>query len=242
MSRASLIAAALLALGAGRARAGALPPPERLGGYAERMRLTVERATVRQSVGPIETPLSLEVSAFLLDHPDMSAWLVRRHKLAPYVIEMRGPGRSWADDGDGTSGFIDLADRGPNSRAYYTEGTHVSAVFPDIRASAVILMDIRPERKPGCPEHVVSSFDVSVKMRSAFVSGMVKALRPFIRRVVVRKFTRAFSVAQQVGVLLAKEPDATRKELLSFPLLSPEDRAAGEKLLSSLAPEPAACL
>jgi hypothetical protein len=241
MARASLIAACA-ALGAGWARAGTLPPPERLGAYARPMRQTVERATVRQTVGPIETPLSLEVSAFLLDHPDMSAWLVRRHKLAPYVIEMRGPGRSWADDGDGTTGFIDLADRGPNARAYYTEGTHHSAVFPDIRASAVILMELAPVTRPGCREHVISSFDVSVKMRSAFVSGMVKALRPFIRRLIVRKFTRAFSVAQQVGVLLAKEPDATREELLSFPALTAEDRAAADKLLSSLQPEPAACL
>lgn len=237
------LAGALLALAVARCAAGeALPRPEELGVYAEPMRGAVERATVHQKVGPMETPMSLEIAVFLLDHPDMAAWLARRHKLAPYVIVMKGPGRSWADDGDGTVGFIDLADRRPGRRAYYTEGRHVSGFFPEIRASAVVLMDIAPTRKPGCAEHVVSSFDVYVKMRSVFVSAMVKTLLPFIRGLVIRKFTRAFSVAQQVGVLLAKDPEKIKQEMLSFPGLPPEDRAAAEKLLAPLRPEAPSCL
>lgn len=221
--------------------AGVLPEVARLGEYAEPMRITVEHPTVHQVVGPIETPLSPQVSEFLLDHPDMSAWLVRRHGIAPYVIEMRGPDRSWADDGDGTTGFIGLAARAPGERAYYTEGTHVSALFPDIKAAAVVLMEIRPVVRDGCPPHVVSSFDVYVKMRSRFVSAMVKALKPFIKRVLIRKFTKAFSVAQQVGVLLAREPKATAAEILSYPGFSDADRARAAVLLDSVEAEPAAC-
>jgi hypothetical protein len=215
---------------------------ERLGAYAEPMRRAVERPTVHQRVGPIDTPLSLEMSGFLLDHPDMSAWLVRRHKIAPYVIEMRGPGRSWADDGDGTTGFIDLVENRPDRRAYYTEGTHVSALFPKIRASAVILMDISAANKPGCDEQVTSSFDVYVRMRNPFVSGMVKTLRPFIKGVLIRKFTRAFSVARQVGVLLAEDPAGVRSEILSYPGFAPEERETAAGLLAALEPAAPACL
>ncbi|MBI3297053.1 MAG: hypothetical protein HYZ75_02740 [Elusimicrobia bacterium] len=203
---------------------------------------TMKGATVHELVGPIESPLSLEVTDFLLDHPDLAAWFVRRRKIAPYVIEMETPTRSRADDGEGTSGFIELVDRQPGRRSYYTEGTHVSRIFPDIRASAVVIMTIDPVQKPGCRQHVVSSFDVYVRMRSGFVSAMVRVLKPFIKGTLVRKFTKAFSVAAKIGVLLARQPEAARKELLSYPGLSAEDKERLKTLLSSVEPEDAACL
>jgi hypothetical protein len=233
---------AVLASLAVLARPTPLPDAARLGDYAEPMRAAVERYTVHEVIGPIETPLSLEMSDFMLDHPDLSAWLVRRHKIAPYVIEMKGPGRSWADDGDGTTGFIDLADRQPDRRAYYTEGTHVSLLFPKIRAAAVVLMEIRPYQTEGCQPHVLSSFDVYIKMRSRFVSRMVKILRPFIKGLLIRKFTEAFSVARQVGVLLAEDGENVKQEILSYPGLSPEERAQADLLLSSLKREEPGCL
>lgn len=233
-------AAVLLALASVAASGPVLP--DGLEAHVEAAKQTVERRTVSGSVGPIETPLTLQVSEFLLDHPDLSAWLVRRRKIAPYVIEMRGPGRSWADDGDGTTGFIDLVYRSPERRVYYTEGTHVSAVFPDIRASAVIILDISPVSREGCRGHVVTSFDVYVKLRSGFLSAIVKTLRPFIKGLIVRKFTRAFSVADQVGVLLAKDPEGVGREMLSYPGLSAEERASAQVLLSSLAPESESCV
>lgn len=235
-------AAAAIFLALASPAAGASVLPEGLEGHADAAKQTVERRTVSGSVGPIETPLTLEAAAFLLDHPDLSAWLVRRRKIAPYVIEMRGPGRSWADDGDGTTGFIDLVYRRPERRVYYTEGTHVSALFPDIRASAVIVMDISPVAREGCRGHVVTSFDVYVKLRSGFLSAMVKTLRPFIRGLIVRKFTRAFSVADQVGVLLAKDPEGIGREMLSFPGWSAEERASAQALLNPLTPEPESCI
>lgn len=218
------------------------PPLDRLEAHAEQARRTVERRTLSQSVGPIETPLSLEAASFLLDHPDLSAWLVRRRGIAPYVIDMRGPGRSWADDGDGTTGFIDLVHKSGGRRVYYTEGTHVSAVFPDIRAAALVVMDIEGARREGCPEHVVSSFHVYFKLRSGFLSTMVKALRPFVKGLIIKKFTRAFSVAHQVGVLLAKDPDGVGREMLSYPRLTDADRAALRALLAARAPAAQACL
>lgn len=232
--------AAALALLLARA-AAASPLPDALDAHQDAARRTVEKRTVGGVVGPTETPLSFAASEFLLDHPDLSAWLVRRRKIAPYVIEMRGPGRSWADDGDGTTGFIDLVYRSPEKRVYYTEGTHVSALFPDVRASAVIVLDMKPVPREGCREHVESSFDVSVKLRSGFLSTMVKVLKPFIRGLIVRKFSRAFAVADQVGVLLAKDPAGVGAEMLAFPGLSDAERES-LKALSSLPPEREECL
>lgn len=215
--------------------------PERLGVYAEPVARAMAKPTVHYVVGPIESPLPMDVAQFLLDHPDLSAWIVRRHRIAPYIIEMKGPNHSWADDRDGTTGFIDLADKRPNGRVYYTEGTHVSGIFPDIHAAAVILMDIRSAPRPGCPERIATSFEVYLRMRSAFLSAMVKILRPFIRGILIRKFSKAFSSAEQVGILLAKDPDAVRQEILDYPGLSMDDRAVAQRLLGPLMPVAPAC-
>ncbi len=197
--------------------------------------------TVSSRVGPLETPLPIDLAEFLLDHPDLSAFIVRSHHIAPYVITMLGPRRSSADDGDGTSGIIDLASRTERRRVYYGEGVHRSRIFPPIRADAVIVMELEPARRAGCGPRIRSSFDVYVKLRNPILSGMVKALRVFVRATIIRKFSKAFLVADQVGRLLARDPQSVRRDVAAFPL-SDVDRRRALRLIDALAPQPAACL
>lgn len=217
--------AALLVLAAVCAHAA--PPADKL------IRSTMDGFTVRSTLGPVQTPLPLSLANFLLDHPDLSADIVRRHKIAPYVIEMRGPDRSWADDGDGTSGLVVLARRTDTTRLYYGEGTHRSSVFPAIRARAVIVMTLKPVERRGCPDAVDTSFDVYVKLRNPLLAGLVKALRPFLAKTIVRKFSKAFMVADAVGQLMARRPKELEAEVRSLPELSPAGR---EQLIALMKP------
>lgn len=195
------------------------------------------KATVRSTVGPIETPLPLEVANFLLDHPDLSAWLVNRRKIAPYVIEMRGPRESWADDGDGTKGIITLVERSETQRLYYGEGTHDGW----IKARAAIGMQMVPVRRSGCPGAVSTTFDVSVRLTNPFVRGAVHALKVFLKDLIISKFSRAFTVAHKVGVLLAKDPEGLTRELAAYPKLSEAERAELLRLARPLAQAPEGC-
>lgn len=197
--------------------------------------LAVERrCTVRSRLGPVVTPLPLELANFLLDHPDVSAAIVRAHKIAPYTITMRGPRRSWADDGEGTRGLITLVRRGERDRLYYGDGTHESSVFPSIRAEAAIAMTLKPLARPGCPDAVETSFDVYVRLKNPVLSGLVKTLRAFVGKTVVRKFGKAFLVADKVGRLMAERPDELSAEVSSLPGLSGEDRARLLELIKPL--------
>jgi hypothetical protein len=113
--------------------------------------------------------------------------------------------------------------------------------FRKVRAAAVVLVSLEPIDRPGCRPRVKSSFDVSLRLRSRFLSGMVKVLRPFLKGALIRKFSRIFSTAKQVGILLEKEPEKTKAELLSYPGLSAAERAEAERLLAPMGPELAAC-
>lgn len=214
------------------ARAGESVPAE----FAERVDGVVSGFTVRSEIGPAETPLPLPLSNFLLDHPDLSAFIVNRRKLAPYKIEMTGPRSSSADDGDGTRGLVHLLVREDRHRLYYGEGVHHCLLFPDIRASAVIVMDL--DEKPGADgrPRTLTKFRVYVRMRSGFLAGLMKTVRPFIQSTVIRKFTKVLFVADEVGHLMAKDPALAVVDLGDFSGLSAEDRAAGLSLIDSLRP------
>lgn len=206
--------------------------------YAVAIQRTVADCTVHAELGPAQTPLPLALSNFLLDHPDMSAFIVNREKIAPYRIEMRGPRRSLADDGDGTSGLVNLLERTDNRRLYYGEGVHKSLFFPDIRATAVIIMRLREVPGKEARPQTITTFEVYVRMRSRFVSRLVKTLRPFLQKTVIGKFSKAFFVADQVGRLIARDPEAVAADARAFPLLASEDRAELLAMITGLKTPP----
>jgi hypothetical protein len=226
------------AVGAAPASTGDQEEPFTPAEYAAAIQRTVSDSTVHAVIGPSETPLPLELSNFLLDHPDMSAFIVNRRKIAPYRIEMLGPRRSLADDGEGTRGIVNLVDASPGHRLYYGEGVHRSLLFPDIRATAVIEMDLSEAAGPDSRPRTITLFHVWVRMKSRFVSRLVKTLRSFLQGTVVGKFSKAFFVADSVGRLMARDPYAVAEDIRAFPSLFVEDRAAILEMMSRLKPLP----
>jgi hypothetical protein len=211
------------------------------GEFAAAVRDTVEGRTVHATVGPAQTPLPLALSDFLLDHPDLSAFIVNRRKIAPYHIVMQGPRRTLADDGEGTVGVVNLLAATAERRLYYGEGVHHSRVFPDIHATAVIVMRLKERLDANGRPETVTTFDVFVRMRSRFAATLVKTLRPFLQKTVVGKFSKAFFVADKVGRLIAQDPDGVLADADAFPVLFDEDRAALRRMIAQLqSPPPAA--
>ena len=149
--------------------------------YASKIAQTISGYTVDSDIGPIDTPIPLEIADFILDHPDMAAYLVDRHKLGTYHINMRAPRQSWADDGQGTKGLVTLTQRGANRRVYLAEGYHDGSFFPRIHGAAVIILNVQELAKPGCPPGIRTTFKIYVKLRSTVLSGLIKAVRPFRR-------------------------------------------------------------
>lgn len=237
----SAAAVAVLAAALARAQAPARPATQEPD-YAALVAQTTGACTVRSTVGPVDTPLSPAWTDFLMDHPALSSVLVRKYRIAPYRITELAPGRYLTDDGDGARGVVTLVEHTGGTRVYYGEGTQESALFRSIGATAVIVMSVEPVTPAGCPEAVRSSFVVYVKLRSRVLAGMVKALRPFLRRTITRKFSRAFLVAHDIGGRLAAQPERVGADILECPQLPEAERAAARSLLASLRPEPPACL
>lgn len=231
---AAAVAAALAAPASGFVSTDDGEEPVTPAEYAAAVQTTVSGCTVSAMLGPSETPLPLDVSNFFLDHPDLSAFIVNRHKIAPYRIETLGPRRSFADDGDGTRGVVNLIEETGRHRLYYGEGIHQSRIFPDIRATAVIAMDLSEAEDSDQRKRTIMKLHVWVRMRSHFVSALMKTLRPLIQGAVVKKFSKAFYVAGMVGRLAARDPSAVDQDVRDFPGVSVEDRAVILKMIAGL--------
>ena len=94
--------------------------------WACRLQPIIDNSTTANKLGPRRTPLPEAVYTYLLDRPPMAATLVNRLGIAPYQSEMRGPGRYWATDGEGTGGIVQVVYQDRTSRIYYLEGSRNS--------------------------------------------------------------------------------------------------------------------
>src|SRR5436190_10764016 len=98
----------------------------------------------------------MEAAMFFMDHPDLTAWFLKRKRLAPYVISQTGPGRWHGDDGGGTKGDFTLVRSREGERVWLGEGTHRARrkLVPDIDAYGAISMWASPVRQDHCPPAV----------------------------------------------------------------------------------------
>src|SRR6185436_4977944 len=180
--------------------------------YAAKAEETRRSPSIVSSLGPVDTPLPLDLANFLLDHPDIAAYVVHRHRIAPYRITMKSPTESFADDGAGTKGTIALLKRDERERTYFGDGVHDRKHLPPIHAMAVVVMKVAEPNTADCRPFVRSSFKVYVKLRSKVLSAAAKAVRIFVRKKVAQIFTKAFLAANKVGQLIAQDPDGLMKE------------------------------
>ena len=181
--------------------------------------------TTVNKVGPILTPLSGPVYRYLLDRPPMTAALMNRLDLSLYKSEARGPGRVWANDGEGTEGLIELVYQDSVNRVYYVEGTHTSLVLPDITGKAVVFVRMNPIQDGQGYGAVETTLVAYAKLNSRVLAGLVSLVRPLISNTVARKLTKGFRVVNRLGQEMRQHPDRVLFEATDPPPL-PFDEVA----------------
>ncbi len=184
--------------------------------------LVVNDSTTSDVVGPIETPIPLELYSFLVDHPILTASLVQSLGLASYQFTRRGYHQYWVNDGDGTQALLSLVYQGQTTRIYHLTGYHEGYVFPLVRARAAVFLRMLPiVASNGLPavENTLISY---TRLDDPWLAGVVRILRPLIGGVVTRKLSRGFQVTNQLGTLIAKDPTRVAQQAGALPEMDPE--------------------
>jgi hypothetical protein len=191
----------------------------------------LQEPTTHGTVGPLLTPVSRELHDYLLDHPVLTASLVRRLSLGPYVGADLPPDRFAVDDGDGTRGVFRLLHKDEANRIYHVEGAHRRAYLPAVKATALIFLRLKEIRGADGKPAVESSLVTYTRLNDPVLAWVVRALRPMIGEAVTHKLTRGFEALHQLGQAVSGDPQRALQELAAVSPVPAADLAALKPLL-----------
>ncbi len=190
--------------------------------WACRLHAIVDNYTTVGEVGPIRTVLPEWLYHQLLDRPPLAAGLINRLDLALYKSEVRGPGRFWGHDGEGTGGIVQLVYQDRHSRIYYLEGSHDSRFLPHLTGKAVVFLRMSPVKDTDGMEAMDSTMVSYTRLDNRILSGVVSLLRPLIGGTVTRKLRKGVETVNQLSLLMRQHPDRVLFEAMDPPAF-PED-------------------
>ena len=215
--------------------AGVTFPVDQVGGsWSCRLQPIMTNYTTANKIGPIRTPLSETIYAYLLDHPPMAAALVNRLDLGLYQAAARRPGRFWVTDGEGTEGEVESVYQDRATRIYYLEGSHNGTFLPQMTGKAVVLLRMRPVNDTKGTEAVETTLVSYIQLDNAFLSGLLSLLRPLIGKVVTRQLMKGFEAADRLSQVMLHHPDRILFEATDPPALPDDDVAFLKRALSTL--------
>lgn len=202
--------------------------------WACRLQDIIGHYSITTKVGPLRTGLSGSLYRDLLNRPPLTVTLINRLDLGLYKSEMRGPGRFWGNDGEGTEGIVQLVYESRTARIYYLEGSHESRVLPNITGKAVVFLKMDQVTDADGMEAMDSTMVSYARLDNRFHSGVVTVLRPFIGGTVKRKLTKGVETVNRLSVLMRLHPDRVLFEAMDPPALPDEDVAFVRQALESM--------
>ncbi|GKS58694.1 hypothetical protein YTPLAS18_22210 [Nitrospira sp.] len=179
----------------------------------------VANSTTANKMGPVRLRIPFHAYDYLLDHPDIAAALVNRLDLGPYKAEMKGPGRFWGTDGEGNQGLVQILHQGDGARMYLLDGTHDGRILPQLRGTAVVLVQARPSTLPDGIETVEADIVAYLQVHNRFIAGAAALLRPMAGALVRRQMQKAVQAAVGLSNAMRTDPDRVLFEATDPPSL-----------------------
>jgi hypothetical protein len=193
--------------------------------WACRLKFVIDHYTTANALGPLNTAMDASMYFHLLDHPPLAAALINRLDLADYKAEMRGPGRWWANDGEGTEGIVQLVYQERAIRVYYLEGTHRSRLLPNVSGKAVVFLRMGTVKEPSGHEAMENTLVAYTMLDNRVLSGLASLLRPLVGATVIRKLRKGIAVVNRLGLEIRQRPERVLFEATDPPPLPDEDVA-----------------
>jgi len=193
--------------------------------WACRLKLVIDHYTTANTLVSLKTAMDASMYFHLLDHPPLAAALINRLDLADYKAEMRGPGRWWANDGEGTEGMVQLVYQDHAIRVYYLEGTHRSRLLPNVSGKAVVFLRMGTVKEPSGLEAMENTLVAYAMLDNRVFSGLASLLRPLVGATVIRKLRKGVDVVNRLGLEIRQRPERVLFEAIDPPPLPDEDVA-----------------
>ena len=183
-----------------------------------RMAAVVNGYTTHRIDPPASVPIPKSIYDFLLDHPVLTATLVRQLSLAATRISQVGADAYQGDDGQ--------------RRVYHIKGSQRSSLFPMIAGAAVVMLNYHPKAAPDGRELVETRIIIYSKLENPYVAMLVQVLRPILQRAVNNRLTSAVLAVHRLCETIAADPERVYREADALPDVERKDSEAFRALLA----------
>ncbi|WP_447976841.1 hypothetical protein [Candidatus Nitrospira bockiana] len=203
-----------------------------------RLSTVVNAAHVSSTIGPRRTPISPELNAYLLDHPDLAAGLMERLGMGRMEVVVMGPRHYRVKDGDGAEGAVTVILAEPDRRLYLIEGSHRSRLLPTIAAKTAAWVRTASISNPDRPDAVETTIVAYTRFDEGLVSALVTSLKPLAAWVVRHALEKELAMTHELGVRIAGDPGCARRAVAAMPLGSADARGRLLSLIPSVPSPP----
>jgi len=197
-----------------------------------RMAAVVNGYTTHRIDPPASVPIPKSIYDFLLDHPVLTATLVRQLSLAATRISQVGADAYQGDDGQGGEGLVTVLYQDGQRRVYHIKGSQRSSLFPMIAGAAVVMLNYHPKAAPDGRELVETRIIIYSKLENPYVAMLVQVLRPILQRAVNNRLTSAVLAVHRLCETIAADPERVYREADALPDVERKDSEAFRALLA----------
>jgi hypothetical protein len=142
----------------------------------------------------------------------MDAWSILAHaaRLITYKATRDKQGRIFADNQEGSSGFLQQLAATDGERAYYVEGAQRGVFHAKGRGVVLVKFNQKP------PDMIEYSGVLFIKVDNAVLAALAQLFQVFLRDTVDRNFYHVMRHPIALSSMALREPDKVRKLITSM--------------------------
>lgn len=159
-----------------------------------------ELPTLRFQVDP-------RVYTFFMQHPEVAVGIWRVMQISDFRMRQTGVSGYETNDGDGTSGVIDVAHRGRNEAVVLCDGVYKSPLLPKaIQANGVLHLQVRFEREPNGRIFATHTARIFVFFPSQTVDAVARIMSPLSNAIIDQNFREVSLFLHMMTTAMERQP------------------------------------
>jgi len=166
-------------------------------------------------------PIGLALYEYLLDHPEITSRLSAQFGMGHGTIVEEDADHFRVDDGEGAEGRVTVVHRYGPVRLYLIEGQHRSILFPTVRVTTAVLINLE-EMDGGGRDTVDASLLAYSRFEKEAWARMLLMAKPLMIVAVRRMLEKQFTMTDRLGALIVESPDRVIRQIVGLSLPSDE--------------------
>jgi hypothetical protein len=144
---------------------------------------------------------------FFMKHPDVAVSIWRVMQISEFQMHQTAANKYETDDGDGTSGIIDVAYRGENEVVVLCNGVYRSPLLPkSVKANGALHVKVSFERDPNGKIYATHQARLFVTFPSQTFDTVARIISPLSNAIIDQNFREVSLFLHMMSMAMERQP------------------------------------